>query len=151
MSFSNRHPTAHACTRKNPPTWNHGKNGKRQTAETGCAVGYCLVFPFTFRFLAEYQLSGSIVNQINLSSYIGIFLMMIFVMGLVFELPVLAWVLSKIGIVNRALLVRGRRYAVVGLLVLSAIITPSGDPFTLAVVFVPLYLLYELSVCVVRD
>ncbi len=77
--------------------------------------------------------------------------MMIFVMGLVFELPVLAWVLSKIGIVNRALLVRGRRYAVVGLLVLSAIITPSGDPFTLAVVFVPLYLLYELSVCVVRD
>ncbi len=117
----------------------------------GCAVGYCLVFPFTFRFLAEYQLSVSIVNQINLSSYIGIFLMMIFVMGLVFELPVLAWVLSRMGIVNRALLVKGRRYAVVGLLVLSAIITPSGDPFTLAVVFVPLYLLYELSVCVVRD
>lgn len=85
-------------------------------------------FPFTFRFLAEYQLSVSIVNQINLSSYIGIFLMMIFVMGLVFELPVLAWVLSRMGIVNRALLVRGRRYAVVGLLVLSAIITPSRRP-----------------------
>ncbi|MCX4333813.1 MAG: twin-arginine translocase subunit TatC [Bacteroidales bacterium] len=116
----------------------------------GCAVGYCLVFPFTFRFLAEYQLSENITNQINLSSYISIFLMMIFVMGLVFELPLLAWILSKLGLINKQFLVKNRRYAVVILLVLAAIITPSGDPFTLSVVFIPLYLLYELSVRVVK-
>lgn len=116
----------------------------------GCAVGYTLVFPFTFRFLAEYQLSGSITNQINLSSYIGIFIMIIFVMGIVFELPLLAWVLSKLGLINREFLVKYRKYAVVVLLVLAAVITPSGDPFTLSLVFLPLYLLYELSIRLVR-
>lgn len=116
----------------------------------GCAVGYCIVFPFTFRFLVEYQVSEYIVNQINLNSYINNFLMMIFVMGLVFELPLLAWILSKLGIIHRELLVKYRKYAVVCLLVLAAVITPSGDPFTLMVVFLPLYLLYELSVRLVR-
>ena len=76
--------------------------------------------------------------------------MMIFVMGLVFELPLLAWILSKLGLINKQFLVKNRRYAVVILLVLAAIITPSGDPFTLSVVFIPLYLLYELSVRVVK-
>ena len=94
----------------------------------GCAVGYCLVFPFTFRFLTEYQISESITNQINLNSYMGNFLMMIFVMGVVFELPLLSWVLSRLGIVDREFLKKYRRHAVVVLLVLSAIITPSGDP-----------------------
>lgn len=116
----------------------------------GCTVGYCIVFPFTFRFLVEYKLSEHVVNQINLSSYIGNFIMMIFVMGLVFELPLLAWILSKVGIINRKFLVGYRRYAVVVLLVLAAVITPSGDPFTLSVVFLPLYMLYELSILLVR-
>lgn len=117
----------------------------------GCAVGYCIVFPFTFRFLVEYRVSEYVVNQISLNSYINNFLMMIFVMGIVFELPLLAWVLSRLGIINRQLLVAYRKYAVVVLLVLSAVITPSGDPFTLAVVFLPLYFLYELSVRLVKD
>ncbi len=116
----------------------------------GCAVGYCIVFPFTFRFLAEYQISEYIVNQISLNSYINNFLMMIFVMGIVFELPLLAWLLSRLGIIDREMLMKYRKYAVVILLVLAAIITPSGDPFTLAVVFLPLYFLYELSVRLVR-
>ena len=116
----------------------------------GCTVGYTIVFPFTFRFLAEYSISESIVNQISLNSYISNFTLMIFVMGVVFELPLLAWLLSKMGLVNKPLLKKYRRYAVVILLVLSAIITPSGDPFTLAVVFLPLYLLYEFSILLVR-
>lgn len=116
----------------------------------GCAVGYCVVFPFTFRFLVEYQLGASIVNQINLSSYIGNFVMMVFSMGLVFELPLLAWVLSKLGLIDKAFLVKYRKYAIVILLVLAAVITPSGDPFTLMLVFLPLYLLYLLSIKVVR-
>ena len=116
----------------------------------GCAVGYGVVFPFTFRFLTEYQVSTEIVNQISLNSYMGNFLMMVFVMGLVFEIPLLAWVLSAIGVVNKDFLKKYRRHAVVVLLILAAVITPTGDPFTLMVVFLPLYLLYELSIKVVR-
>lgn len=116
----------------------------------GCLVGYCLVFPMTFRFLATYQLSDTIVNQISLDSYMDNFLMLIFIMGIVFELPLLSWLLSKLGFLNRSFFGKYRRHAIVGLLVLSAIITPSGDPFTLSVVFIPLYLLFELSRFMVR-
>lgn len=116
----------------------------------GCAVGYCVVFPLTFRFLAEYQVSADVVNQINLNSYIGMFITSVFVMGLAFELPLLAWILSKLGLIDREMLVKYRKYAAVALLVLAAVITPSGDPFTLAVVFVPLYLLYALSIRMVK-
>ncbi len=112
----------------------------------GCATGYFLVFPFTFRFLAQYELSSEITNMISLGSYIDNFLMLIFVMGVVFELPFVTWILSRMGIVTAAFLKRYRRQAVVTLLVLAAIITPTGDPFTLMIVFVPLYLLYELSI-----
>lgn len=116
----------------------------------GCAVGYCLVFPFTFRFLTEYQLSAEISNQINLGSYMSSFLMMIFMMGLVFEIPLLAWVLSRLGLIDQAFLKNYRRHAVAVLLILAAAITPTGDPFTLAIVFVPLYMLYEIAIRVVR-
>lgn len=117
----------------------------------GCAVGYSFVFPFTFRFLAEYQISADVVNQINLNSYMSTFMGMVFIMGLVFELPLLAWLLSKFGVINRSFLRRYRRHAVAVLLVLAAAITPTGDPFTLSIVFLPLYALYELSIRVVRE
>ena len=117
----------------------------------GCAVGYLVVFPLTFRFLAGYHIGTGILTQISLNSYISTFVSIIFIMGLVFELPVLAWVLSKFGIVNKPLLKKYRRHAIVVLLVLAAVITPTGDPFTLMVVFLPLYLLYEISILVVRD
>jgi sec-independent protein translocase protein TatC len=116
----------------------------------GCAIGYFLVFPFTFRFLMEYELSPSIQNQINLSSYIGNFTMLIMIMGIVFEMPLLAWLLSQFGILHKSFLRTYRRHAIVILLVAAAIITPSGDPFTLMLVFVPLFLLYEMSILVVR-
>ena len=116
----------------------------------GCIIGYCLVFPLTFRFLAQYTLSSIIENQINLNSYINMFLLLVLVMGIVFELPLLALVLSKLGIINKPFLKKYRSYAVVVLLILAAVITPSGDPFTLTVVFLPLYLLYELSIKIVR-
>jgi len=116
----------------------------------GCFVGYVMVFPLTFRFLVEYQLSPEIENQINLSSYIGIFTMMIFIMGLVFEMPLVAWLLSALGILHKDFLKKYRRHAIVALMIIAAIITPSGDPFTLMVVFIPLYFLYELSIKVVR-
>lgn len=117
----------------------------------GCALSYFVVFPFTFRFLTEYQLSASVTNQISLDSYMGNFLMMVFLMGVVFELPLLTWLLSRLGLVTRSLLCRYRRHAVVVLMVLAAFITPTGDPFTLMIVFLPLYLLYELGIRLARE
>ena len=117
----------------------------------GCAIGYALVFPFTFRFLVEYNLSPNITNQINLQSYIDNFTMLILVMGIVFEMPLLAWLLSLLGILKKSFLREYKRHAVVVLLISAAIITPSGDPFTLMLVFIPLYVLYELSIIVVKD
>ena len=116
----------------------------------GCAVGYLIVFPVTFRFLTQYSISEDIVNHISLNSYMGILVTMVFIMGVVFELPSLSWMLGKLGIINKSMLKEWRRYAVAILLVLAAVITPTGDPFTLLVVFIPLYLLYELSILVVK-
>ena len=116
----------------------------------GCATGYFIVFPFTFRFLAQYQLSTDISNLISLNSYIDNVTMLIFVMGVVFELPFVTWILSRMGLVTASFLRQYRRHAVVVLLVLAAVITPTGDPFTLMIVFVPLYLLYELGIILAR-
>jgi sec-independent protein translocase protein TatC len=116
----------------------------------GCAVGYFLVFPMTLRFLATYRLSDAIEEQVSLESYMDTFIMMIFVMGIVFEMPLVSWLLSKLGLLTRAFFNRYRRHAIAGLLVIAAFITPSSDPFTLGTVFFPLYGLYELSALFVR-
>ncbi len=116
----------------------------------GCAVGYFMVFPMTLRFLATYNLSDAIVEQVSLESYMDNFLMLIFIMGIVFEMPLVSWLLSKLGLINRSLFHNYRRHAIVFLLVAAAFITPSGDPFTLGIVFFPLYGLFELSAFFVK-
>jgi len=116
----------------------------------GCAVGYFLVYPMTFRFLAMFDLSSEVIKQVSLESYMDTFLMLIFVMGIVFEMPLLCWLLSQVGFLKRSFFNKYRRHAIVGLLVAAAFITPSGDPFTLSVVFLPLYGLYELSAFFVK-
>lgn len=116
----------------------------------GVAVGYFTVFPVTLRFLADYHVSAMVPNQISLDSYMDTFLMMIFIMGVVFELPLLAWLLGGVGILHRSFFSTYRRHAIVLLLVLAAVITPTGDPFTLMIVFLPIYLLYELSAFLVK-
>lgn len=117
----------------------------------GCAVGYTVVFPFTFRFLTEYQLSDVIVNQISLNSYMDNFFLLILMMGVVFELPMVIWMLSRLGLISQSFLKKYRKHAIVILLVLAAFITPTGDPFTLMVVFMPLYLLYELGIVLAKN
>ena len=112
----------------------------------GCVVGYLVIFPLTFRFLAQYSLSEAIATQIALQSYMNNFLGIILTMGLAFELPLVVWLLARMGLISRSQLKQGRRYVVVALLIAAALITPSGDPFSLAVVFTPLYLLYELGI-----
>lgn len=111
----------------------------------GVAVGYFLVFPLTLRFLAEYKVSEMVPNQISLDSYMDNFLVLILVMGIIFELPLLAWMLGRMGILTRRFFKQFRRHAIAGLLILAAVVTPTGDPFTLMVVFLPIYALWEMS------
>lgn len=112
----------------------------------GTFTGYALVFPLTLMFLGTYHVSPDIPNMISLTSYIGMFIRLVLVMGVVFEMPALVTVLSRIGLVDRKMMKKYRKHAAVGLLFLSAVITPSGDAFTMVVVALPLYLLYELSI-----
>ena len=116
----------------------------------GVAVGYFVVFPVTLRFLADYQASELVPNQISLDSYMDTFLMLIFMLGVVFELPLLAWALGAAGVLHREFFGKYRRHAIVALLIVAAVITPTSDPFTLCVVFLPLYMLYEVSALFVK-
>lgn len=116
----------------------------------GCLLGYAVVFPLTLRFLYTFRISAEVTNQLSLDSYMDNFLMLIFMMGVVFELPLVAVLLSRLGILTRSFFHTYRRHAIVALMVLAAIITPSSDPFTLMAVFIPIYLLWELSALLVR-
>ena len=118
---------------------------------TGVLVGYFLAFPLTLRFLGTYQVSTDVINTISLRSYINMFVSMILIMGIVFEFPILAAILSKIGIINKQMLKKYRKHAFVILLIVSAGITPSGDPFTLFAVDLPLYALYEISIAMCKS
>ena len=117
----------------------------------GVLVGYFFVFPLTVRFLGTYQVSDMVTNQISLGSYISMFTWLILIMGIVFEMPALASILSRLGIISKSFLKKYRKHAFVILIILAAIITPSGDAFTLFVVGTPLYLLYEFSILISRD
>ena len=112
----------------------------------GICTGYFLVVPLMLVFFNGYQVSATIENTFNLNSYISIFSGMVFMMGLLFEFPSVLAVLSHFGIITREFLKQYRRHAIVVIIILAAILTPTGDPFTLLVVSVPLYLLYEFSV-----
>jgi len=142
----------------NPALYDNEKRGVRKALGLGTlfffmgvCVGYFLVFPLTLRFLASYQLSADIPNEISLNSYIDIFMMLVLCMGLAFELPLLTWFLSLMGIINKSFLRKYRRHAAVAIVILAAVITPTGDPFTLTAVALPLYLLYELSILMITD
>lgn len=116
----------------------------------GVALTYLVIFPFAFRFLGTYQVSELVVNQISLSSYFSLFIVLALLMGLFFEVPVLTWFLARMGILKADHLRRYRRHVFVAILILAAVITPTGDPFTLLLVTIPVYLLYELSIFLVR-
>lgn len=117
----------------------------------GVLMGYFMVYPLTLRFLSTYQLSAEIENIISLNSYIDNFMMLVLCMGLAFELPLVTWLLSLLGLVHKTLLRNYRKHALVLIVIIAAIITPTGDPFTLSVVAIPLYLLYEMSILMIKD
>lgn len=117
----------------------------------GVLLGYFMVYPLTLRFLSTYQLSAEIENQISLNSYIDNFMMLVLCMGLAFELPLVTLLLSLLGLVNKSFLRKYRRHAIVLIVIAAAVITPTGDPFTLSIVAIPLYLLYEMSILMIKD
>lgn len=116
----------------------------------GTAINYFLIFPLTVKFLGTYQVSPDVANMLTLQSYMDTLLMMSLVMGIVFELPVVSWILGRMGLVNAQMMQSMRRHAIVAILVVAAIITPTTDAFTLIVVTLPIWLLYELSIVIVR-
>lgn len=116
----------------------------------GLLINYFIIFPVSVFFLGNYQVSSEVTNMIDLNSYISMFLMLSLMIGVMFELPVVCAVLGKLGIVNSALLRKYRRHVAVAILIVAAFITPTGDPFTLLLVAVPIYLLYELSIHIVN-
>ena len=116
----------------------------------GTLVNYFMVFPLTVRFLGTYQVSPDVANMLTLQSYVDTLLGMSLVMGVVFELPVVCAMLGRMGLINAQLMTGYRRHAIVAILVVAAIITPTTDVFTLFVVALPIYLLYEVSTVIVR-
>ena len=117
----------------------------------GMAVGYFMVYPLALRFLATYDLSDNIDTLISLNSYIDNFMMLTLAMGIAFEMPLVTWLLSLFGLLTRSTLREYRRHAIVVIVIAAAIITPTGDPFTLTAVALPLYALYELSIFMIKE
>ena len=117
---------------------------------TGAAFGYFLLGPFTFNFLANYTLGTSQILETRptLNDYLENLVDIIIGCGIAFELPVLAYVLTKIGLITPEFLAAYRKYAIVVILVVAAVITPSPDWTSQALVFVPLFLLYQLSIVI---
>ncbi len=116
----------------------------------GLLLNYFLIFPLTVRFLGTYQVSTDVMNMLTLQSYIDTLIGMSFMMGVLFELPVVCWLMGRMGIINAQLMSSYRRHAIVAILILAAIVTPTTDVFTLFVVALPIWMLYELSIFVVK-
>ena len=117
---------------------------------TGVLVGYFFVLPVCLNFFMGYTVSNDVQNTISLNSYISLFSSMVILIGIVFEFPTIIAVLSHIGIVTKAMLKKYRKHALVIMMILSAIITPS-DPVSMIVLAAPLYLLYEISILTCHD
>lgn len=117
---------------------------------SGVLTSYFLIFPLSVNFLANYQVADFVDNLTDLDSYIDTMTSLTLSLGIVFELPVLAHFLSKIGILSYSFMSGHRKHAFVAVLFLAAVITPSTDVFTMLLTSLPLQLVYELSVAVVK-
>lgn len=116
----------------------------------GNLLNYFLIFPFTLKFLGTYQVSNDVANMLTLQSYMDTLFILSLMIGVVFELPVVTWILGKMGFIDKQMMQRYRKHAIVLILIIAAVITPTTDAFTLIIVSVPIWLLYELSVLIVK-
>ncbi len=116
----------------------------------GLLVNYFLIFPLSVRFLGTYHVSSDVENLLSLQSYMDTLLMMSLVFGVVFEIPVISWLLAMFGLLKAEWMQRYRRHAIVVILIVAAVITPTADIFTLIIVSLPIWLLYEISIWIVK-
>jgi sec-independent protein translocase protein TatC len=114
----------------------------------GILFGYYLIAPESISFLAGYTVSDTIKNQFTISSYLSMVATITLIIGLVFELPILIYILASLGILSGTFMRKTRRYSVVILLIIGAIISPSPDFFTTFISTVPLFALYEVGIMV---
>lgn len=115
----------------------------------GVLMSYFVLFPISFRFLGTYSVSAKVVSNITLDSYVSTFVSLTLVMGIVFQLPVIAFFLGKMGVVTSSMLSNYRKHSFIVIMLVAAIITPP-DVMTLILVSIPLYMLYEISIRIVR-
>lgn len=112
----------------------------------GCLFGYFIIAPFSVNFLIQYEATSLVKNMIDVNSYIGLIITMTIPTGILFELPMLVFLLTKLGILTPAFMRNGRKIAYVAILTIVAIITPQGDITSLLLISTPIFVLYELSI-----
>lgn len=113
---------------------------------TGALFGYFILVPTMLNFLGNYQVTDTVQNTFTLTNYIGFISMFVLSAGLIFELPMVIYFLSKLGLVTPGLMRRFRKHAIIVILIVSAVITPSPDIGSQILVFIPVYFLYEISI-----
>ena len=116
----------------------------------GVLISYFILFPVSFRFLGTYSVSPRVHSTITLDSYISTFTTLTLVMGVVFQMPVVAYVLNKFGLIDSSMMLRYRKHAFILIMLLAAFITPP-DIKSLILVAIPLYMLYEISIRVIAQ
>ena len=114
----------------------------------GVLFGYYIMSPIMISFLANYQISDMIVNEFDITSYVGTIVGVVFGSGVLFQLPVVMFFLTKVGIVTPQFLRSYRKHAVIIILIIGAIVTPTADPLSQSLISIPLYLLYEISIVI---
>jgi sec-independent protein translocase protein TatC len=112
----------------------------------GVFFGYYILCPITIWFLSTYSVSPIISNEFDITSYVSTIASLVLGCALLFQFPMVIYFLSKIGIVTPELMRKYRKHSIVVILILGAVITPSGDPFSLTVISLPLYVLFEISI-----
>ncbi|MEO6283231.1 MAG: twin-arginine translocase subunit TatC [Dyadobacter sp.] len=115
---------------------------------SGVFFGYYIVTPLAINFLANFTLDPSIINEFSLSSYISLVATLTLACGIAFQLPIVVYVLAKVGVLTPAFMREYRKHAMIVILIVAAVITPSPDIYSQVIVAIPLFLLYELSIMV---
>lgn len=115
----------------------------------GVLMSYYILFPISFRFLGTYSVAAKVHTMITLDSYISTFVSLTLLLGIVFQLPVITFILAQMGILNARQMSKYRKHAFISILLIAAIITPP-DIMTLILVALPLYAIYEISIFIIR-
>jgi len=114
---------------------------------SGVMFGFYVIAPWMVYFLANYSISDMVVNEFDITSYVSTVVLLVFGSGLLFQLPVVIYFLTKVGIVTPEFLRKYRKHSIIVILIVAAIVTPP-DPMSQMIISIPLYLLFEISILI---